>query len=168
MDPILPLAEGVIVADDGSVRGCEALLRWWHPGLGVGPTAGRLSPSPSRSCPDIPMGLHARAGAEDDRDALVSSGGTRPRLLVVEDDASLLVMATLILEAAGFDVIAASCVSDAWASVPDPALVHGVFSDVALPDGSGLDMVGKFLNAPARELIPEKITEQLIVELYSK
>ena len=32
----------------------------------------------------------------------------------------------------------------------------------------GKDMVGKFTNAPTRDLIPEKITEQLIVELYSK
>ena len=32
----------------------------------------------------------------------------------------------------------------------------------------GKDMVGKFTNAPSRDLIPEKITEQLIVELYSK
>ena len=32
----------------------------------------------------------------------------------------------------------------------------------------GKEMVGKFLTAPSRELIPEKITEQLIVELYSK
>ena len=32
----------------------------------------------------------------------------------------------------------------------------------------GKEMAGKFINAPARELIPEKITEQLIVELYSK
>jgi small subunit ribosomal protein S4 len=30
------------------------------------------------------------------------------------------------------------------------------------------EMVGKFLNAPAREDIPENIKEQLIVELYSK
>ena len=32
----------------------------------------------------------------------------------------------------------------------------------------GKDMVGKFTNMPSRDLIPEKITEQLIVELYSK
>jgi small subunit ribosomal protein S4 len=32
----------------------------------------------------------------------------------------------------------------------------------------GKEMAGKFTSAPARELIPEKITEQLIVELYSK
>ncbi|GAA4348480.1 30S ribosomal protein S4 [Hymenobacter saemangeumensis] len=32
----------------------------------------------------------------------------------------------------------------------------------------GKEMTGKFTNAPSRELIPEKITEQLIVELYSK
>ncbi|MBD2767283.1 30S ribosomal protein S4 [Hymenobacter sp. BT664] len=32
----------------------------------------------------------------------------------------------------------------------------------------GKEMAGKFTTAPARELIPEKITEQLIVELYSK
>ena len=30
------------------------------------------------------------------------------------------------------------------------------------------ELTGKFTNAPTRELIPEKITEQLIVELYSK
>tara|TARA_B100001245_G_C22832655_1_gene400495 strand:- start:228 stop:833 length:606 start_codon:yes stop_codon:yes gene_type:complete len=30
------------------------------------------------------------------------------------------------------------------------------------------DMVGKFLNSPSREEIPENIKEQLIVELYSK
>ena len=32
----------------------------------------------------------------------------------------------------------------------------------------GKEMAGKFTTAPARELIPERITEQLIVELYSK
>ncbi|MFW5687582.1 MAG: 30S ribosomal protein S4 [Bacteroidota bacterium] len=32
----------------------------------------------------------------------------------------------------------------------------------------GEKMVGKFLNMPERELIPENIKEQLIVELYSK
>lgn len=32
----------------------------------------------------------------------------------------------------------------------------------------GNEMVGKFLNAPQREEIPENIQEQLIVELYSK
>ncbi|GAB3638801.1 hypothetical protein GCM10027422_43910 [Hymenobacter arcticus] len=32
----------------------------------------------------------------------------------------------------------------------------------------GKEMVGVFTNMPSRELIPEKITEQLIVELYSK
>lgn len=32
----------------------------------------------------------------------------------------------------------------------------------------GKDMVGKFLSAPQRDQIPEKIQEQLIVELYSK
>ncbi|MFT4738746.1 MAG: small subunit ribosomal protein S4 [Cyclobacteriaceae bacterium] len=32
----------------------------------------------------------------------------------------------------------------------------------------GTDMIGKFLNVPTREEIPENIQEQLIVELYSK
>jgi small subunit ribosomal protein S4 len=32
----------------------------------------------------------------------------------------------------------------------------------------GKQMAGKFLSAPSRDLIPEKIQEQLIVELYSK
>ncbi|SNR45022.1 MULTISPECIES: 30S ribosomal protein S4 [Hymenobacter] len=32
----------------------------------------------------------------------------------------------------------------------------------------GKELVGKFISVPSRDLIPEKITEQLIVELYSK
>jgi len=32
----------------------------------------------------------------------------------------------------------------------------------------GKEMTGKFVSAPSRDLIPEKIQEQLIVELYSK
>ena len=32
----------------------------------------------------------------------------------------------------------------------------------------GKEMVGKFVSVPARDQIPEKIQEQLIVELYSK
>ena len=32
----------------------------------------------------------------------------------------------------------------------------------------GKDMAGKFISAPSRDQIPEKIQEQLIVELYSK
>jgi small subunit ribosomal protein S4 len=32
----------------------------------------------------------------------------------------------------------------------------------------GAQMIGKFLNRPERDEIPENIKEQLIVELYSK
>ncbi|MFM7683394.1 MAG: 30S ribosomal protein S4, partial [Bacteroidota bacterium] len=35
-------------------------------------------------------------------------------------------------------------------------------------DWDNSSMSGKILNLPARELIPENIKEQLIVELYSK
>ena len=35
-------------------------------------------------------------------------------------------------------------------------------------DWDSSKMEGKFLNAPEREMIPENIKEQLIVELYSK
>jgi small subunit ribosomal protein S4 len=35
-------------------------------------------------------------------------------------------------------------------------------------DWDSSSMSGKILNLPARELIPENIKEQLIVELYSK
>ncbi|MCE2711759.1 MAG: 30S ribosomal protein S4 [Cryomorphaceae bacterium] len=35
-------------------------------------------------------------------------------------------------------------------------------------DWNNSDMSGKYLNAPSREMIPENIKEQLIVELYSK
>ncbi|MEY4604581.1 MAG: hypothetical protein RIT43_1873 [Bacteroidota bacterium] len=35
-------------------------------------------------------------------------------------------------------------------------------------DWNASDMSGKYLNAPSREMIPENIKEQLIVELYSK
>jgi small subunit ribosomal protein S4 len=35
-------------------------------------------------------------------------------------------------------------------------------------DWDAATMAGKFMNAPQREMIPENIKEQLIVELYSK
>ena len=35
-------------------------------------------------------------------------------------------------------------------------------------DWNSSDMTGRMLNVPAREMIPENIKEQLIVELYSK
>ena len=35
-------------------------------------------------------------------------------------------------------------------------------------DWNNSDMTGRMLNVPAREMIPENIKEQLIVELYSK
>ena len=35
-------------------------------------------------------------------------------------------------------------------------------------DWNSASLTGKFLNAPSREMIPENIKEQLIVELYSK
>jgi len=35
-------------------------------------------------------------------------------------------------------------------------------------DWNSSDMEGKFMNSPEREMIPENINEQLIVELYSK
>jgi len=35
-------------------------------------------------------------------------------------------------------------------------------------DWNSLDMSGKYLSVPSREMIPENIKEQLIVELYSK
>jgi small subunit ribosomal protein S4 len=33
---------------------------------------------------------------------------------------------------------------------------------------NGSEMAGKFISAPQRDQIPEKIQEQLIVEFYSK
>jgi small subunit ribosomal protein S4 len=35
-------------------------------------------------------------------------------------------------------------------------------------DWDGATMTGKLINMPSRDMIPENIKEQLIVELYSK
>lgn len=48
------------------------------------------------------------------------------------------------------------------------SLSRGVASKVSWLEWDDKLMTGKILNLPAREEIPEKINEQLIVELYSK
>ncbi len=48
------------------------------------------------------------------------------------------------------------------------ALTSHRYNRYAWLEWDGAEMVGKFLNRPEREEIPENIKEQLIVELYSK
>src|SRR4051812_42423279 len=73
----------------------------------------------------------------------------RATLLVVEDDPALRTFLADNLTADGYELLVADCARDGWrlieAKAPDLAIV-----DVALPDGSGLDLVGRVRGADRR------------------
>ena len=61
------------------------------------------------------------------------------RILIVEDDVDISALLARGLEAEGFQVGTASCVSDALQAARDPA-PGAVLLDINLPDGSGHDV----------------------------
>ena len=62
------------------------------------------------------------------------------RILVVEDDPPLLALAKAILKRAGYEVVAASSAEQARTQVPDLTTIDALFSDVVLPQASGMDL----------------------------
>jgi len=73
---------------------------------------------------------------------------TGERVLVVEDEDSLLELATIILSEKGFRVFAAANAKDARALFDhERGRFDLVFSDVVLPDGNGVDLTRSFLKA---------------------
>ncbi len=86
--------------------------------------------------------------AEDTGQHLEDSRRTGERVLVVEDEESLLELATIILTEKGFEVFAAANVKDAQALFDrERGKFDLVFSDVVLPDGNGVDLTQGFLAA---------------------
>jgi DNA-binding response OmpR family regulator len=73
----------------------------------------------------------------------------RATLLVVEDDPAIRTFLADNLTADGFELLVADCVRDAWRLIetkgPDLVVV-----DVALPDGSGLDLIARVRAADRR------------------
>jgi DNA-binding response OmpR family regulator len=72
-----------------------------------------------------------------------------PRVLVVEDDPAIRTFLADNLTADGFELLTADCARDGWrlieSKAPDLVIV-----DVGLPDGSGLDLVGRVRAADRR------------------
>lgn len=64
---------------------------------------------------------------------------TRPRLLLVEDDPDQRAAMTDVLEAVGYDVVAAGGVHDAMAALEAPG-IDGVLSDWCMADGTGAEL----------------------------
>lgn len=65
------------------------------------------------------------------------------------------------------DVVAVRDKSQGLVAIKDSLAVNNV-SQFPWLEWNGKDLVGKFVTYPSREDIPEKLEEQLIVELYSK
>jgi CheY-like chemotaxis protein len=69
----------------------------------------------------------------------------RTRILLVEDHLDTALVMRLLLEKAGYQVVLADSVAKALAAVDDTIAL--LLSDIALPDGSGLDVMRRVLLA---------------------
>src|SRR5262245_8137997 len=77
--------------------------------------------------------------------------GTRPMILLIEDDADLASMSGAYLERDGFQVTIAPDVRSGMSTVNKVATDLLVL-DVGLPDGSGLDLLRGIRQGPHRDL----------------
>ena len=85
---------------------------------------------------------------EDTGQRLVEIKGSGERILVVEDEESLLELATIILSEKGFEVFSAENATTAEALFDqERGRFDLIFSDVVLPDGNGVDLTQGFLRA---------------------
>ncbi len=68
--------------------------------------------------------------------------GTPPRILCVEDDANVLLVAAEALRDAGFDVVEASNADQAMDIIENPENIDVIFTDVRMPGSlDGIDLV---------------------------
>ena len=84
--------------------------------------------------PELPTGSPALAKT-------VRKGKT---LLVVEDEAGVRELESLVLESCGFRVLQAGSVAEALRVAAATAPVHLLLTDYSLPDGSGFDVARQF------------------------
>ncbi len=90
--------------------------------------------------------LHEGAPAPMIVDSGSNGKGAGERILLVEDEPGVRVLATRVLASAGYEVVAVGTVAEGEATLS----VQGyrfdmIFSDVVLPDGNGVDLVEKAL-----------------------
>jgi len=72
--------------------------------------------------------------------------GNGERILLVEDEPEVRVLAARVLTSAGYEVVSAGTVGEGEAALNQPgAHFDMVFSDVVLPDGNGVELVEKAL-----------------------
>jgi signal transduction histidine kinase/DNA-binding response OmpR family regulator len=97
----------------------------------------------------LPVSEEADARAEPDTPALMVEGG-RERILVVEDDPTVLTLTLDMLSGLGYQVVTATNASDALKILQSDAPIDLLFSDVVMPGG----VSGVSLARTARDLRP--------------
>ena len=65
---------------------------------------------------------------------------SRRRILLVEDHRDTAIVVQLILEQRGFEVLSAASCAAAWA-IASESSIDLLICDIALPDGSGIDLI---------------------------
>src|SRR5258708_2813517 len=99
---------------------------------------------------NLPAVDEPAAARTDGRDATPLPGGSGEAILVVEDEAAVLLAAMRILGTNGYAVIAKSGPADALATLADPqAQVDVLLTDVVMPGMSGIELARR-----ARDLRP--------------
>jgi PAS domain S-box-containing protein len=146
----------VLVVDSGEGMSSEVLARATEPffttkevgkgtGLGLSQVQGFISQSGGELVINSEAGKGALVGIYLPLlDAQASEPASAPpveRVLVVEDDAALLSLATSLFRSIGYDVLTASNGSDARLIIErDPTALHVLFTDVVMPGISGVQL----------------------------
>ncbi len=116
-----------LVISHAIVDAHEGTLQVWSGGPGSGTTVRVELPTvPAPATTEVPAAVESTAPA------------TGTKVLLVEDDPDSGEMLAILLSSAGFDVRIAGCFHDAQALA---GWCEVMVSDIALPDGSGLDLV---------------------------
>ncbi len=84
----------------------------------------------------------------------------RGRVLILEDDPLQLQLLTQHLESVGFEVVAASTVSQARQRLSQPGIQLAIL-DVQLPDGCGFELCEQIDNDPAHAGLPIVVLSSL-------
>jgi two-component system, cell cycle response regulator CpdR len=81
-------------------------------------------------------------------------GSGVPRILIVEDDQTVLGFLSRVLERAGYQPVAVNSGEEALAAVRGPEGVDAILIDGILPDMHGARLAGQVLDDPIGALVP--------------